>query len=71
VKSDEEGSETLPLLHGALVCVYNGVVRRKSQYTTLKWHFLHNQLLFARPRLLLGRPGLRPAAQGAREGSRP
>ena len=40
-KSDEEGSETLPLLHGALICVYNDVVRRKSQYTTLKWNFLH------------------------------
>src|SRR5438128_1878427 len=41
-KSDEEGSETLPLLHGALICVYNGVLRRKSQYTTLKSHFLHS-----------------------------
>src|SRR5436190_1492845 len=40
-KSDEEGSENLPLLHGALICVYNGVVRRKCQYTTLKRHFLH------------------------------
>ena len=40
-KSDEEGSKTLPLLHGALICVYNGDGRRKSQYTTLKGHFLH------------------------------
>src|SRR6266540_1461615 len=40
-KSDLEGSKTLPILHGALIFVYNGVVRRKNQYTTLKWNFLH------------------------------
>src|SRR5438132_1430781 len=40
-KSDEEGSETLPLLHGALICVYNGAARRKIQFTTFKCHFLH------------------------------